>query len=84
MNWNFDEKTKSWRDVNNCRVCTFSKDTIKAVAENCVEFITKRNTIYIGDVEVLLEKALEGIADKKDLTPAEQMAIKNIRNITWL
>ena len=81
MERHFDEKTKSWRDEYNRRICTHDDDLIKAIAENCVEFITKRKTIYLHDVTILLEKALEGVENKKDLTPSEEMAIKSIRNM---
>lgn len=80
-NYTWNEQTQSWRDAKGARICTFDNQTIKAVAENCVEFIEKRDTIYIEDVAVLLEKALEGVKDKKDITSAEEMAIKNIRNM---
>ena len=77
----WDEEKKCWVDFNGGRICTLDNETIKAVAENCVEFITHRDTIYIEDVCSLLEKALEGVKDKKDLTPAEQWAIKSIRQM---
>lgn len=77
----YDESIKCWRDENDARLCSFDNETIKAVAQNCIEFLTKRNTIYIDDVEVLLEKALEGISDKEDLTLSERNAIKRIRTM---
>lgn len=63
------------------RVCSFDNETIDIILDNCKEFLKFRNTIYIEDVKVLLEKALEGIEDKKDLVPAERDAIKAIRNM---
>jgi len=63
------------------RKCTFDNEIIGVVIDNCKEFLGKRDTIYIGDVCVLLEKALEGVEDKKDLAPAEIDDIKRIRNM---
>lgn len=63
------------------RVCSFDNETIDIILDNCKEFLKFRNTIYIEDVKVLLEKALQGIEDKKDLVPAERDAIKAIRNM---
>lgn len=63
------------------RVCTFDNETIKVVLENCLEFLKYRDIIYIGDVCVLLEKALEGIETKKDLAPVEIVEIKKIRDM---
>lgn len=80
-NYTWNEETKSWRDERGARICTFDNETIKEVAKNCVEFIEKRDTIYVSDVAALLEKALEGVRDKKDITPAEELAIRNIRNM---
>ena len=80
-NYTWNEETKSWRDERGARICTFDNETIKEVAKNCVEFIEKRDTIYVSDVVVLLEKVLEGVSSKKDLTPAEQMSMRNLRNM---
>ena len=61
--------------------CTIDNETIGVVIDNCKEFLTKRDTIYLGDVCVLLEKALEYVDDKKDLCDSEKNDIKRIRNI---
>ncbi len=63
------------------RKCSFDNETIDVVLDNCKEFLKLRNTIYIDDVKVLLEKALEGVENKKDLIPVEQDSIKAIRNM---
>lgn len=63
------------------RVCSIDNETIDVVLDNCKEFLKLRDRIYIDDVRVLLEKALEGVEDKKDLAPVEQDAIKSIRNM---
>lgn len=63
------------------RICTIDNETIGVVIDNCKEFITKRDTIYLSDVCVLLEKALDGVEDKKDLSDNEQLDIKRIRNM---
>lgn len=76
--WN--ERLNRWEDEHGGRICTFDNETIDGVIDNCKEFLEKRNTIYISDVCVLLDKALEGIKDKKDLSPSEKMSIKRIRN----
>lgn len=77
----WDEKQGCWRDEYDRRICTIKNETIDAVLDNCKEFLKYRDVIYLGDVCVLLEKALEGIKDKKDLVPVEQDAIKGIRNM---
>ena len=41
------------------RVCSFDNETIDIVLSNCKEFLKLRDRIYIEDVKVLLEKALE-------------------------
>lgn len=76
--WN--ERDHRWEDESGRRICTFGNETISVVIDNCKEFLEKRDTIYIGDVCLLLEKALEGIKDKSDLSPIEQEDIKRIRN----
>ena len=53
--------------------------TIKVILENCLDFLKRKDTIYISDVYVLLQKALDGIETKKDLTPVEIDVIKRIR-----
>ena len=63
------------------RMCTFGNDTIDVILNNCKEFLKERDTIYLGDICVLLEKALEGVEDKKDLSDSEQEDIKRIRNM---
>ena len=77
----FDEKIQMWREQDGSRICTFDNETIKVVAENCAEFATKRDKIYIHDIVVLLEKALEGVADRKDLSNNEIKDIKHIREM---
>lgn len=77
--WN--EKYKRWEYKNGGRVCTIDNETIDVVLDNCKEFLEKRDRIYISDVKVLLEKALEGVENKKDLVSAEQDSIKAIRNM---
>lgn len=77
----FDENIGMWREADGSRICTFENETIKVVAENCKEFVTKRNTIYLSDVKILLEKALEGVANKKDLSNNEIEDIKRIRQM---
>lgn len=77
--WN--EEKQRWENEYGGRICTLDNETIDVVLDNCKEFLRKRNTIYLGDVDTLLEKALEGIRDKKDLTPAEQETIKSIRKM---
>ena len=78
MVWN--EKNNRWEDEYGRRTCTHDNETIGVILDNCKEFLNKRDTIYIGDICILLEKALEGIKDKKDLTPSEQEDIKRIRS----
>ena len=63
------------------RKCTFNNETIGIVIDNCKEFLQKRDTIYLGDICVLLEKALEYVDDKKDLSDSEQEDIKRIRKM---
>lgn len=63
------------------RICTIDNETIEVVLNNCIEFLNKRDLLYLGDICVLLEKALEGVADKKDLSPLEQEEIKRIRKM---
>lgn len=63
------------------RICTFDNEKIGVVIDNCKEFLQKRDTIYLGDICVLLEKALEYVDDKKDLSDSEQEDIKRIRKM---
>ena len=63
------------------RVCTIDNDTLQCVLDNCKDFLKYKNTIYLGDVCALLEKALEGVQDKKDLSDIEKEEIKIIRNM---
>ena len=63
------------------RKCSFDNETLITIAENCKEFIEKRDRIYLGDACVLLEKALDGVADKKDLSDSELEDIKRIRKM---
>lgn len=63
------------------RICTIDNETLSVVIDNCKEFLEKRDRIYIGAVCTLLEKALEGVGDKKDLSDSEQEDIKRIRNM---
>ena len=77
--WN--EKEHRWEYENGGRVCTINNKTLEVVLDNCKEFLRKRNTIYLEDVGLLLEKALEYVSDKKDLSCGEQEAIKRIRRM---
>lgn len=77
--WN--EEKQCWVNENGGRICTVDNDTLVVVAENCKEFIQKRDRIYLEDVKVLLEKALEGVRDKNDLTDSEKETIKRIRQM---
>lgn len=63
------------------RICSLDNETINAIVDNCRDFLKYRNRIYIEDVVSLLEKALEGVEDKKDLTPSEQDSIKRMRRM---
>ena len=63
------------------RICSLNNKTIDVIVDNCKEFLKIRNRIYIEDVVSLLEKALEGVEDKKDLTPSEQDSIKKMRRM---
>ena len=47
------------------RVCSFDNETIDIVLSNCKEFLKLRDRIYIEDVKVLLEKALEWMPTQK-------------------
>lgn len=66
---------------NEVRRCTISNDTLNVVLDNCKENLNKNDIIYLNDIRILLEKALEGVADKKDLCDAEKLDIKNIREM---
>lgn len=63
------------------RKCSYSNELIKEVLENEMEFLEKRNTMYLGDIYVFLSKALDGVENKKDLSDSEKEDIKRIRNI---
>lgn len=65
----------------NKKVCSLKNETIDVVLDNCKEFLKTRDRIYIEDVVSLLEKALEGVECKKDLTPSEQDSIKRMRQM---
>lgn len=77
--WN--EEKERWEDENGKRICTFPNETIDVIVDNCKEFLEIRNKIYIEDVVTLMEKALEGVGDKKDLVPSEQDSIKRLRKM---
>ena len=79
MKEKWDDYKQCWVNENGGRICTFNNDTLIAVVNNCKEFIQKRDTIYLEDIRVLLEKALEGVRDKKDLSDSEIDTIKRIR-----
>lgn len=66
---------------NEVRRCSIDNETLDVIIDNCKEFLHKRDTIYLKDVCCLLEKALDGVADKKDLSDAEKLDIKNIREM---
>lgn len=63
------------------RKCTYDNELIKEVLKNEMEFLEKRNTMYLSDIYVFLEKALDGVEDKKDLSDGEKEDIKRIRRI---
>ena len=78
----FDEESKCWRmSINDGRMCSLDNETLDVIVDNCKEFLKYRDRLYIDDIVCLMEKALEGVADKKDLTSAEQDAIKNLRRM---
>lgn len=77
----YDETSNCWRNENGGRMCTIDNDTLNVVIDNCKEFLNDRDTIYLGDVKVLLEKALEGVKDKNDLVDSEKETIKKIREM---
>ena len=79
MKWN--EIEKRWENEYGGRICTIENKVIDVVLDNCKEFLNKRDTIYLQDICTLLEKALEGVIDKKDLTYSEQEDIKRIRKM---
>ena len=76
----FDEKNSCYRDNNGRRLCTIENDTLNKILDNCKEELNLRDTIDLWNVTWLLQKALEGNINKKDLTPSEQNAIKRIRS----
>ena len=63
------------------RKCSLDNETIDVIVDNCKEFLKIRNRIYIEDVVTLMEKALDGVEDKKDLAPSEQDSIKRLRKM---
>lgn len=63
------------------RKCSIDNETLNVILDNCKEFLKYRNTIYLDDIRCLLEKALEGIEDKKDLCDLEKDDIKRIRKM---
>lgn len=63
------------------RKCSIDNETLNVILDNCKEFLNKRNTIYLSDICDLLEKALENVGDKKDLSDRELLEIKTIRNM---
>ena len=63
------------------RKCTYDNELIKEVLQNEMEFLEKRDTMYLGDIYVFLSKALDGIENKKDLSDGEKEDIKRIRNL---
>ena len=63
------------------RKCSLDNETIDVIVDNCKEFLKIRNRIYIEDVVALMEKSLEGVENKKDLTPSEQDSIKKLRKM---
>lgn len=75
-----DEKNSCYRDNNGRRLCTIENDTLNKILDNCKEDLKLRDTIDLWNVTRLLQKALEGNINKKDLTPSEQDAIKRIRS----
>lgn len=63
------------------RKCTYDNELIKEILKNEIEFLEKRNTMYLSDIYVFLEKALDGVENKKDLSDGEIEDIKRIRKI---
>lgn len=63
------------------RKCSIDNETLNVVIDNCKEFLNKRDTIYLGDVACLLEKALEYVETKKDLSDTDLLDIKSIRKM---
>lgn len=63
------------------RKCIYDNELIKEVLKNEMEFLEKRDTMYLGDIYVFLTKALDGVENKKDLSDGEKEDIKRIRNI---
>lgn len=63
------------------RKCTYDNELIKEVLKNEMEFLEKRDRMYLGDIYVFLTKALDGVENKKDLSDGEKEDIKRIRNI---
>lgn len=63
------------------RISFAENEILNVVLDNCKEFLLYRNRLYLFDVYMLLTKALEGVENKKDLTPNEQETIKKIRGL---
>lgn len=63
------------------RQCSISNDTLQVILSNCKEFLKERDTIYLDDICSLLEKALEYVDDKHDLSDSEKEDIKRIRKM---
>lgn len=78
----WDEKSDCWRmTINDGRMCTIDNETIEVALDNCKEFLERRNRIYLGDVRTLLEKALEGVKDCKDLSDGDREDVRAIRKM---
>ena len=63
------------------RKCSIDNETLDVIIDNCKEFLKYRDTIYLGDICCLLEKALHNVEDKKDLSDSEIEDIRRIRNM---
>ena len=63
------------------RKCSIDNETLDIILDNCKEFLKYRNTIYLSDICCLLEKALEYVDNKKDLSDGEITDIKRIRKM---
>lgn len=77
----WDDKSKCWRNPNGGRICTIDNETIDYVLSNCKEFLKQRDTIYLHDVRIMLEKALEGVKDGNDLCDSDREDIRAIRRM---
>ena len=82
MEYYWDENSNCWRNtINNGRMCTTDNEVLETVLDNCKESLTRKNKIHFQDVVSLMEKALEGVANSKDLTSAEHLSLKTLRNM---